>query len=148
MNILTQPGIHHWGSRLGLPVVRSTIYCHRSTDTELIPRASELPVSPRYGKQAIYAAAFDERFQCVVARSSGSPTACAYRFSRSADVHGVSPRRSEVWLTDKVRTYFGREHELPIEGNALLACIAPRHLMIDTTFNDGSDPPSALNAAT
>jgi hypothetical protein len=35
----------------------------------------------RYGKQSLYAAAFDERFTSVVARSSGSPTAAPYRFA-------------------------------------------------------------------
>jgi pimeloyl-ACP methyl ester carboxylesterase len=46
----------------------------------------------------------------------------------------------KVWLIDTARTFHGRENELPIEGNALLACIAPRHLMIHTAYNDGSDP--------
>jgi hypothetical protein len=34
----------------------------------------------RYGKQSIYAAAFDERFTCVVARSAGTPAMCPVRF--------------------------------------------------------------------
>ena len=96
----------------------------------------------RYGKQSIYAAAFDERFGCVVARSSGTPTACACRFSgRQTFMESVSLEDCpEVWLIDKARTFYGRENELPVEGNALMACIAPRHLMIDTAYNDGSDP--------
>ena len=96
----------------------------------------------RYGKQSIYAAAFDERFTCVVARSSGTPTACSCRFSgRQTFMESISREDCPaVWITDKVRTYFGRENKLPIEGNALMACIAPRHLMIDTAYNDGSDP--------
>lgn len=35
----------------------------------------------RYGKQSIYAAAFDERFTAVIARSSGSPIGTSYRFA-------------------------------------------------------------------
>ena len=96
----------------------------------------------RYGKQAIYAGAFDERFKCVVARSSGSPTACSYRFAgRQTFMESVSLEDCpEVWGVDKLRTFHGRENKLPVEGNALMACIAPRHLMIDTAYNDGSDP--------
>jgi len=96
----------------------------------------------RYGKQSIYAAAFDERFKCVVARSSGTPTACSYRFAgRQTFMESVSLEDCpKAWLIDKARTFYGRENELPVEGNALMACIAPRHLMIDTAYNDGSDP--------
>jgi len=96
----------------------------------------------RYGKQSIYAAAFDERFTCVVARSSGTPTACSYRFAaRQTFMESVSLEDCpQVWLIDRVRGFHGRENELPIEGNALMACIAPRHLLLHTAYNDGSDP--------
>lgn len=106
------------------------------------PAAVGITGFSRYGKQSIYAAAFDERFTCVVARSSGTPTACAYRFAgRQTFMESVSLEDCpKVWLIDKARAFHGRENELPVEGNALLACIAPRHLMIDTAYNDGSDP--------
>lgn len=96
----------------------------------------------RYGKQSIYAAAFDERFTCVVARSSGTPTACSYRFAaRQTFMESVSLEDCpKVWLIEKARTFHGRENELPVEGNALMACIAPRHLLLHTAYNDGSDP--------
>lgn len=106
------------------------------------PNAVGITGFSRYGKQSIYAAAFDERIKCVVARSSGVPTACAYRFSgRHAFMESTSLRDCpKVWLIDKARTFYGRENELPVEGNALMACIAPRYLMLDTAYNDGSDP--------
>ncbi|MDB4583367.1 alpha/beta hydrolase [Draconibacterium sp.] len=96
----------------------------------------------RYGKQSIYAGAFDERIKCVVARSSGTPTACSYRFSGRQTFMESSSLEDcpKVWVIDSVRTFYGRENELPVEGNALMACIAPRHLMIHTAYNDGSDP--------
>ena len=96
----------------------------------------------RYGKQSIYAGAFDERFKCVVARSSGTPTACSYRFSGRQTFMESSSLQDcpKVWVIDSVRTFYGRENELPVEGNALMACIAPRHLMLHTAYNDGSDP--------
>ena len=46
----------------------------------------------------------------------------------------------EPWAKSNLKDYLGHENELPIEGNALLASIAPRHLMIHTAYNDGSDP--------
>jgi len=94
----------------------------------------------RYGKQSIYAAAFDERIKCVVARSSGTPTACPYRFaSRQTFMESVVDYPDE-WALPSLKNYLGRENELPIGGNDLLAIIAPRYLMIHTAYNDGGDP--------
>ncbi|MDO5553338.1 MAG: dienelactone hydrolase family protein [Planctomycetia bacterium] len=100
----------------------------------------------RYGKMAIYAAAFDSRFSCVVARSSGVPTAASYRFSgRQTWSESVSPEDvPECWVLPSLKEYYGKENELPIEANALLATIAPRHLMLDTAFNDDGDQTFAV----
>ncbi|MEE4198411.1 MAG: alpha/beta hydrolase [Bacteroidales bacterium] len=94
----------------------------------------------RYGKQSIYAAAFDERFKTVIARSSGSPTGCSYRFSSRQTFAESVDDFPAVWAKASLRDFLGRENELPIEGNALMATIAPRNLMIHTAFNDGADP--------
>ena len=94
----------------------------------------------RYGKQSLYAAAFDERFTSVVARSSGTPTAVAYRFAgRQTFMESIEDFPS-AWARANLRAYHGRENELPIEGHGLLALIAPRHCMLHTAHNDGSDP--------
>jgi pimeloyl-ACP methyl ester carboxylesterase len=94
----------------------------------------------RYGKQSIYAAAFDTRIKAVIARSSGSPTGTSYRFASRQTFMESADDYPAPWAKDSLKKYLGRENELPIEGNALLAAIAPRHLMIHTAFNDGSDP--------
>lgn len=94
----------------------------------------------RYGKQSIYAAAFDERFTTVIARSSGSPTGTSYRFASRQTFMESADDFPAAWAKESLKGYLGKENELPIEGNALLATIAPRHLMIHTAFNDGSDP--------
>jgi hypothetical protein len=96
----------------------------------------------RYGKQSIYAAAFDERITTVIARSSGTPTGCSYRFaSRQTFMESLSDDDCpKAWVVDDLSDFYGRENELPIEGNALMAAIAPSNLMIHTAYNDGSDP--------
>ncbi len=94
----------------------------------------------RYGKQAIYAGAFDERFKCIIARSSGSPTGCPYRFaSRQCFMESVVDF-PEAWALPSLKNYLGREDELPVGGNDLVAAIAPRYVMIHTAYNDGCDP--------
>ncbi|MBA2113798.1 glucuronyl esterase domain-containing protein [Bremerella alba] len=94
----------------------------------------------RYGKQSIYAAAFDQRITCVVARSSGSPAASPYRFTGRETFMETPEDFPSAWALKSLKDFQGRENELPIASNALIACIAPRHLMIDTAYNDGGDP--------
>jgi|GEM_PF-161253 len=94
----------------------------------------------RYGKQSLYAAAFDERITAVIARSSGSPTACSYRFaSRQTFMESVVDGLDH-WALGSLKGFLGREHELPMEGHGLLALIAPRFCMLHTAHNDSCDP--------
>ena len=94
----------------------------------------------RYGKQSLYAAAFDERFTSVVARSSGTPTAVAYRFAGRQTFAESIEDFPAPWARASLRAFHGRENELPIEGHGLLALIAPRRCMLHTAHNDDSDP--------
>jgi len=135
-----------WGSSLGIQAWLASRTLDYLLDPQYNHRIDNNAVGitgfSRYGKQAIYAAAFDERFTCVVARSSGTPTSCSYRFSgRHTFMESISREDCpEAWLVDDSRVFYGRENELSIEGNSLLACIAPRYLMLDTAYNDGCDP--------
>jgi len=98
----------------------------------------------RYGKQSLIAAAFDERISSVVARSPGSPGSCAYRFtSRNTFAETPEDFPSE-WFLPSLRSYTGREHELPIDAHGWLALISPRRCMIHTAYNDGCEPTFAV----
>ncbi|MGY8687320.1 MAG: glucuronyl esterase domain-containing protein, partial [Verrucomicrobiales bacterium] len=98
----------------------------------------------RYGKQALYAAAFDERFTAVLARSSGSPTAAGYRFTGRHTFMETTHDFPAEWALSGVKDYFGRENRLPVEGNGLLAMIAPRACRLHTAYHDGGDPTFAV----
>ena len=101
----------------------------------------------RYGKQAMIAGAFDERITCVVARSPGSPASCPYRFtSRNTYAEAPSDFPSE-WFLPSLRDFTGRENELPIDAHGWYALIAPRHCLIHTANNDGSEPTFAVEKA-
>ena len=133
-----------WGSSLGIQAWLAS----RTLDYLLSPEygykidttAVGIIGHSRYGKQSIYAAAFDERIKCVIARSSGSPTGCSYRFaSRQTFAEAVSDSPNE-WVIPGLKDFLGRENELQVEGNDLLATIAPRYVMIHTAYNDDCDP--------
>lgn len=113
-------------------------------DLNIAPEQVAIIGHSRYGKQSLYAAAFDERIKAVVSRSAGSPAAAGYRFTgRDTFMETVLDYPGE-WALPGVKSYFGREHELPVESNGLLAAIAPRACLLHTAYNDGSDPTYAV----
>ncbi len=98
----------------------------------------------RYGKQSMIAAAFDPRITAVVARSPGSPGSSPYRFtSRDTFMESVRDFPS-TWFLESLKTYYGREDELPMDAHGWYALIAPRPLMIHTAHNDGAEPTLAV----
>lgn len=101
----------------------------------------------RYGKQSLIATAMDPRIQCVVARSPGSPGSSPYRFT-SRDTFAEAPADFPgEWFLPSLRDYLGREDELPIDAHGWYGLIAPRHCLIHTAHNDGSEPTFAVERA-
>ncbi len=101
----------------------------------------------RYGKQALIATALDERIRCVVARSPGSPGSCPYRYT-GRDTFAEAPSDfPSLWFLPSLRSYTGREDELPIDAHGWYALIAPRPCLIHTAHNDGSEPTFAVEQA-
>lgn len=101
----------------------------------------------RYGKQSMIAAAFDERITSVVARSPGSPAASPYRFTSRNTFAEAPPDFPGPWFRSDLKSYYGREHELPIDAHGWLALIAPRRCLIHTAHNDGCEPTFAVERA-
>jgi len=101
----------------------------------------------RYGKQAMIAAALDDRITAVVARSPGSPASCPYRFT-SRDTFAEAPADfPSQWFLPSLRSYTGREHKLPIDAHGWYALIAPRRVLVHTAHNDGCEPTFAVERA-
>ena len=93
----------------------------------------------RSAKQAMIAAAYDDRIAAVVASSPGSGGSMPYRycdgstFGESVEVlTGAFPD----WVSMKVRLFAGRENKLPADSHYLYALIAPRPVMMATAIND------------
>jgi len=101
----------------------------------------------RYGKQSLIAAALDERITSVVARSPGSPGSTPYRFSSRNTFAEAPADFPDLWFLPSLRSYAGREHELPMDAHGWLALIAPRRCLIHTAHNDGSEPTFGVERA-
>lgn len=93
----------------------------------------------RDGKVAAIAAAFDERFAAVIAGSTGVGGVLSWRSageSRFAEGIESDTRQFPTWFLMRLRFFSGREDYLPIDGNLLVAMIAPRACLIEYGLND------------
>lgn len=93
----------------------------------------------RSAKQAMAAAAFDERIAGVVASSPGSGGSVAYRlvdetvFGESIE---ILTRVFPDWVHRGVRYFAGREHLLPADSHLIYALLAPRPVLMSTATED------------
>lgn len=101
----------------------------------------------RNGKQALVAAAFDERIGAVVLSSGLTGEALPWRYTSDPWVvesvellTGAQPH----WFHPHLRFFAGREHKLPVDHNMLIASIAPRGVMIYSAYAEAASNPVAL----
>ncbi|WP_114750309.1 glucuronyl esterase domain-containing protein [Pleomorphovibrio marinus] len=99
----------------------------------------------RNAKLSLFAAAFDPRFKAVISSSGGTGGEIPYRFTdethenESIDfLNSIRPQ----WFHPRLRFFNGREHQLPIDQNSLMALIAPNALLLSSSVREagGGDP--------
>ncbi len=93
----------------------------------------------RDGKQVTIAGAIDERIDVVLAGSTGVGGTLAYRLAgerNMAESIESTTRMFPDWFHPRLRFFSGREDRLPVDGNLLVAMIAPRACLIHYNLND------------
>ena len=93
----------------------------------------------RAGKMALIAAAFDERIAAVVAGSTGVGGVTPWRLSGEYGMgEGVesTTRSFPIWFHPRLRFFSGKEDRLPVDGNLIVAMVAPRAILIQYGLND------------
>ena len=100
----------------------------------------------RDGKQAIIQAGLDDRLAAVIVSSSGVGGSLPYRLAGERGMgEGLETTTSRfpTWFHPRLRFFAGREDRLPVDGNLLVALVAPRACLIAYGINDAvSDPRS------
>jgi dienelactone hydrolase len=95
----------------------------------------------RNGKQALVAAAFDERIGAVVASSGLQGEVLPQRYTSSPfvveSIQLITSGRPH-WFHPRLRFFAGREHKLPVDQNMMLALVAPRGLMLYSGYSEYS----------
>jgi pimeloyl-ACP methyl ester carboxylesterase len=110
---------------------------------ETVPNADQHRIAmfgySRDGKMAAIAAALDQRIAAVIAGSTGVGGVLPWR---SAGERGFgegiesTTRSFPTWFVPRLRFFTGREDRLPIDGNLLVALIAPRAALLEYGLND------------
>ncbi len=93
----------------------------------------------RDGKMAMIASAMDERIGAVIAGSTGVGGVLPWRLSGERNAgEGIetTTRSFPTWFVPRLRFFSGREDRLPIDGNLLVALMAPRSALLEYGLND------------
>ena len=93
----------------------------------------------RAGKMALIAAALDDRIAAVVAGSTGVGGVTPWRLSGEYGMgEGVesTTRSFPIWFHPRLRFFSGKEDRLPVDGNLIVAMVAPRAILIEYGLND------------
>jgi hypothetical protein len=94
----------------------------------------------RLGKAALWAAAQDPRFALVISNESGKGGASLLKRSRGETIDHLN-NSFPNWFNASYKQYTGHPEKLPVDGNELLALIAPRPLYVASADGDlNSDP--------
>jgi dienelactone hydrolase len=104
----------------------------------------------RNGKQALLAAAFDERIGAVIPSSGNSGELDPWRYTTEPFVNesiellaGVQPH----WFHPRLRFFAGREDKLPVDQHSLVALVAPRGVMMYSGYAESAGNPFGYEQA-
>ena len=104
----------------------------------------------RNGKQALVAAAFDERIAAVIPSSGNTGEGNPWRYTTDQFVaqtlEDISSRNPD-WFHPRLRFFIGREHKLPVDQNSLMALVAPRGLMLVSAYSERQGNPWGFEQA-
>lgn len=101
----------------------------------------------RLGKAADWAAVMDPRFAAVLSTESGKGGQSLYRRNFGENIAHLQ-HSFPYWFTAKYAEWVDRDAQIPVDGNVLLALIAPRPLYVASAQDDlYSDPEGEFESA-
>ena len=96
----------------------------------------------RLGKATLWAAAQDARFRLVISNESGVGGASLYRAKSGETIEHLNTA-FPYWFCENFHQYTGHPNLVPVDGNLLLALLAPRSLYVASAEGDTNSNPAA-----
>jgi dienelactone hydrolase len=117
----------------------SVVVDYLLTLPEVDPKHIAITGYSRDGKSSTIGAALDERIAAVIAGSPGVGGILPFRLA--SEINQAESIQSTTlmfpdWFPPRLRYFAGREDRLPVDGNLLLAAIAPRPFFLVAGQND------------
>ena len=120
------------------------------TDTKVNGKRIAIMGHSRNGKAALLAGATDERIALVIPHQSGCGGAAPSRGAIGEKVSDIN-KRFPHWFNAKFKTYSDATDRIPFDQHHLIACIAPRPVLLSNAVQDSWANPDgqfeALRAA-
>jgi pimeloyl-ACP methyl ester carboxylesterase len=104
----------------------------------------------RNGKQALLAAAFDERIGAVIPSSGNSGENDPWRYTTEPFANESIELLAGVqshWFHPRLRFFSGREEKLPVDENSIMALVAPRGLLMYAGYAESAGNPMGFEQA-
>ncbi len=105
------------------------------TDSDVDSTKLAMTGHSRGGKTALFTAATDERFGFAYVSNSGCTGAAIARENTGETIKQINDRFPH-WFTDIYKGYNEREDELPVDFHQLVACVAPRFVLVSSSSDD------------
>lgn len=104
----------------------------------------------RNGKQALLAAAFDDRIGAVALSSGNTGEGNLWRYTTDAyaneSIEQITTNFPH-WFHPRFRYFVGREHLLPVDQNLLMSLVAPRGLLLASAYAESQGAPFGFEQA-
>lgn len=129
-----------WGSLAAWAWGLSRALDYLQTDPQIDAKEIAVTGHSRLGKAADWAAAQDERFAALLSTESGKGGQSLYHREFGEDIAHLE-HSFPYWFCQNFAQWVDRDREIPVDGNLLLALIAPRPLYVASAAQDlFSDP--------
>ena len=128
-----------WGALRAWAWGASRILDYFETDKMVDAKQVGIAGHSRYGKAALIAMAYDQRFAIAYISSSGEAGAKLFRRNFGEQIGNVTGTGEYHWMAGNFLKYAGplTENDLPVDAHELIALCAPRPIFIGAGATNG-----------
>jgi hypothetical protein len=132
-------GVDDWGALRAWAWGASRALDYFETDKAVDAKRVGIAGHSRYGKAALVAMAYDQRFAIAYISSSGMGGAALYRRNFGERLENVAGVSEYHWMAGNFLKYAGplTPNDLPVDANELIALCAPRPVFIGAGATEG-----------